>query len=642
MFEYLNESNTANIVGSFTQDKDEEFKGGIKALYESFNSAYSLDLWSDVSRILKNDSTREAYKQELMGDVLQESFNDEYFDLHKDKLEQLFENTAMEIITESQMGMMNPIVGFSLPILKKNYYENVAKDIIMTEVPDKPFIKIAFERGFLKDAEGKKYYIPDCFYDNTYKEAYKSAKGISIYDYYKQSSINGIDISTNGVVDKGIVAEVLGTTGNEHIAKRQSLAHDFGIQDIEVTVMYVPVNSKGVAKPSAASGDVKTLTLTRRSLGCTPDFASKGVIQHRLDEVVPMVPGTDESTYDGVPELHLFDSLYGGCDTYYGTLTILSPNPMPKADTVISEGKNLCKITKVFPGGHLSNELNERTIELDYERDTRDYKIEDGERLNTGLTLEKIKDTKALLNIDITSKVIADMTTVLTNMEDSNMMDFLNNSFEVWRDKTDLPFGYGKHIQNGKFIEEATFSCVPPAGTMVTQSSYIDSELKFNIDRLLDQLKVKLNNKDVMFVIYAHPNNITLIQNQVRWVVSEDTKIGGVQLDYRFGVMNCGKSRVHVVSSQKINQKMGFRVVAHPLTQETITFKHYKYSLNIENSYRNPLTPLTPNIMATQRYKTIELLPVQGGFELTNNGFGLKDRTMYAGNATTGDVLYPR
>jgi len=99
---------------------------------------------------------------------------------------------------------------------------------------------------------------------------------------------------------------------------------------------------------------------------------------------------------------------------------------------------------------------------------------------------------------------------------------------------------------------------------------------------------------------------------------------------------------VHVISSQKVPQRIGLRLVAQPLTQEIITFKHYKYSLNIENSYRNPLTPLTPNVMATQRYKTVELLPVQGQFELINNGFGLKDRDMYAGRKTEGEVVYPR
>ena len=49
--------------------------------------------------------------------------------------------------------------------------ECIAKDIMMTEVPDAPVIKVAFERKILKDRNGKKYYIPEIFYDKSFKEA---------------------------------------------------------------------------------------------------------------------------------------------------------------------------------------------------------------------------------------------------------------------------------------------------------------------------------------------------------------------------------------------------------------------------------------------------------------------------------------
>jgi hypothetical protein len=128
-----------------------------------------------------------------------------------------------------------------------------------------------------------------------------------------------------------------------------------------------------------------------------------------------------------------------------------------------------------------------------------------------------------------------------------------------------------------------------------------------------------------MFVVYGHPNNVTLIQDNVRWVIDEDTKIGGIQLDYRFGVMTANKNRIHVISTLKCPKERGLRVVAYPLTKETITFKHYKYSLNIENVYRNKLTPLIPNVMGTSRYITTEVLPVQGEFHILDNMFALKN-----------------
>lgn len=627
MYDYLTESANTNIVGSFTHDKNKEFKDTVKAVFEGFNDDYQMNLWDDCTKILKNEVLKESYKGQLLGDVLEESFNDSWYDMHKDKLEQLFENTALEIVTESQMGMMNPIVGFSLPILKKNYYENISKDIVMTEVPDKPIVRVAWERGFLKDAEGNKYYIPECFYDNSYKKVYGQTVGVDIYEYFNRdgsasSSTGRRPIPITSLEDYSIVKEV-SPHKQDAIKRRESLAADFCIAELDIAIPEVDVTDE------AGTTTKETVTYTVKGLNIQPDFSAlaQGSFMYKLNTTIPAVEANDASSIKGHDAIQVKDTIFGQVDTYYGTLTLTSAKDL---------------VTGVIPGGHLSNENNERTVELDYERQAEEWKIQDGPKLNSGLTLEKIKDTKALLDIDITSKIISDMTTVLTNFEDNGILDFLDGSYTRWKDKTDLPFGFGSHIANGKFVEESKFSCVPQMGLQVTQSNYIESELKFNLDRLLDQLKTKLNNKDVMFVVYAHPNNITLLNSAVRWVVDEDTKIGGCQLDYRFGILTNSKTRVHVLSSQKVPQKNGFRIVAYPLTKEVITFKHFKYSFNIENSYNNPLTPLTPNIMATQRVKTVELLPVQGNFELTNNGFGLVDRDAYAGTATSGDIAYPR
>ena len=88
--------------------------------------------------------------------------------------------------------------------------------------------------------------------------------------------------------------------------------------------------------------------------------------------------------------------------------------------------------------------------------------------------------------------------------------------------------------------------------------------------------------------------------------------------------MTHNKNRIHVISTMKVLEDVGLRIVVYPLTKEVITFKHYKYSMNIENNYRDPNNPLVPNIMATSRYLTTELLPVQGQFKLKNYDFGRK------------------
>lgn len=562
---YIDNNNDApaKVIGSFAKSKNEDWKNGINSLMEGFKTQFGLDPLNNIRDILENDVLCEQYKEALLGDVFEADFNDEYLNLMPEKLDQLFENTKDEIITENYgVGQMSPIVGYTLPILKKNYIECHGKDIVMTEVPSKPVIKIAFERKFLKDKAGKKYYIPEIFYDESYKEVSEKAKGKKVSDKWYPETGN------LPMQDLAIMNESGGT-----LETRDQLAHDFCIQAIKMEVDGKEVIKNGL--------DIK------------PDYSSNNNITYRCKHV--------KESGDVVEEV-----LTGTVDYYHGTITVATSGSL---------------IKQVQFGGHLSNQNNNETIELDRERETVTWHIGEGERINTALTIEKIKDMKALLGIDVTPEAIADMSSTLTQFEDAHIMSYLKNSLDIWKDKTDLPFGY-----TGGFVETATFNCVPGSTLAVTQSEYIESELKFRFNRLLSELKDKLKTTDLMFVVYGHPTIIELFNASVDWKFDEGSKVGGLVLDYKFGVVTESGTRIHVVSSLKVPKEAGIRIVAYPTTDEQLTFKHFKYSFNIENMYRNPLTPLTPNIMGTHRYLTESLLPVQGQMLLIGNDFGIDPR----------------
>lgn len=557
MYDYLDESvNSVKVIGSFSHDKNEDFKHSVKDLLESFQSSYQMDALSDISKILRLDSLRENYKELLLSDVTESRIDDQYYASMPEKLEQLFENSCGEMLRESGVAQLSPIVGISLPVLKKSYIEGHSKDIVMTEVPTKPIVKVAFERRFLKDEAGNKHYIPDVFYNEKYKDIMEKGKGNAVVATYFPLPQQDLDVLT---------------PSGGSIATRDTLSMDFHIQNVTMAVgteeKIIPVHvAPNLAANSSFTAEVKATT-------------DAGVV--------------------------VKDILLGQVDFYNGTVSVTSTGGL---------------IRSVQFGGHLSNENNMNTIELDRERELLEWKIPDGHRINTGLTLEKIKDYKALFDLDITSEIIADISTVLSQTEDSDILGFLHDSYEKWKDLTTLPFGY-----DSGFTATGWFNCEPPSNKFVTRSQWIDTELKYDLNRFIDELKVKLRTQDLMFVVYGHPNNVTLIQDNVRWVIDEDTKIGGIQLDYRFGVMTANKNRIHVISTLKCPKERGLRVVAYPLTKETITFKHYKYSLNIENVYRNKLTPLIPNVMGTSRYITTEVLPVQGEFHILDNMFALKN-----------------
>lgn len=550
-----------NTVGAFSIDRAQDFYQDVIGLHESFSNTYGVDTMSDMTKILSLGNLREDYKNQLIGDIMQESFGDSYYDLMPQKMEQLFENTATELVRESGVMALSPIVGVTLPVLKKNWLECHAKDIVMTEVPTKPIVKAAYERKFLKDRDGKKHYIPEIFYNDKYKEVMDLGRGKAIVATF--FAVPAMDI------------DVLTLSGGS-LQTRDQLAMDFHIKAVKIKTT------------GSAGEEIKTV----EGLEIKPNAAAGNSFTYRV-----IADNHDGSKSE--------DLITGQVDFYSGKVSV---------------GTTAGKITEVQFGGHLSNENNVQSLELDRERELMEWIIPDNVRINTGVTIERVKDFRALLNVDLVSEFIGDITTTLTQYEDSQVLDYLDTQLKNWKGKKQLPFGYADG-----FVESYEFNLVPVANAFNTQSSYISTELPFRLTRQINALKNKLKTEEIMFVMYGNPEHITLIQDKVKWIIDDDTKIGGIQLEYKFGVMTGVKDRVHVVSSLKVPKNAGLRIVAYPTSKNNITFKHYKYSFNIENSYRNPFTPLVPNIMGTSRFLTTHVLPVQGDFTFTNDDFGRKD-----------------
>lgn len=556
---YFEKPVAKNIVGAFEINKNQEFYEGFNATMESVESAYDLSPVHDAAQVLRSSRVSQVYKEGLLEDVFESAISDDkYLELMPQKLEQLFENSMEEILVEaSNTGQLAPIVGLTLPILKKNYLEMHGKDIVMTEIPDAPIIKHAFERKFVKDRQGNKHYVPEIFYGEGYKEVLKKTIGKEVTDAWK----------TLPQLDLNVLTESGGS-----LETRDSLSADFHIKAIKVTV------------------GAEEVVLD--NLFIQGEKSNKGAFTY----TVTAKDAAGTTTETGL--------VSGAINFQTGEVSVSATN---------------AAITAIQFGGHLANENNIETVEMDRERELMTWEIPDGARINTGLTLERIKDTKALFNLDLTNAMIEDMTDFLTQMEDSTIMSFLDDSLGRWKDRYDLPFGYDLG-----FTESYEFSALPPSQIAMPIGQYIEQQLKYNLNREIDQLKKKLRTNDIMFVVYGNPSAVSLIQDGVKWIIDADTKVGGVTLDYRFGVMYQNQNRIHVISSMKTDESKGLRIVAFPTSSETFTFKHYKYSLNIDNTYRNPFTPLTNNVMATSRYLTKEVLPVQGEFIITDADFGRK------------------
>ena len=123
----------------------------------------------------------------------------------------------------------------------------------------------------------------------------------------------------------------------------------------------------------------------------------------------------------------------------------------------------------------------------------------------------------------------------------------------------------------------------------------------------------KLRTDAVMLTIVGNPSSLIYLDD-VKWVVDTNTKIGGIKLDYQYGITTIAGCRVRVVSTQKEGEDKGLRIILNTLSDDLITWRKYEYSFVVENGYRNPQSPLTPNVMVAQRYLNYKYLPVQAEF----------------------------
>lgn len=558
---------TTRGIGSFTMELDRDFRDNLSSALESFHNKYQVDPVFKMADIVANDTLFEAYKDEMFNDVLdgtmESSFahNDDdtgYMSLHADKLDQLIANTREELVSEaSAIGQLSPIVSLTLPILKKEYLEMNFKDVLQTVVADKPVINIAYERKFLKDVQGNKYYIPDIFYDKSYREITQKSVGkeVSAKWYPEAGELPVQDL------------DMLAASGGS-LEKRDQLSYDFKIAAVKVAV----------------AGDAGE-EIIEVPVDCKPDMATS-TFSYTLEV-------SDTKAED--PQKHKCH-IYGSYDPYSGRVSVAGIG-----------------IKQVKFGGHLSNSNNNEIVELDRERKNIQYTISEKERFNTGITIERIRDEKALANIDTTVELVADMTEVCAQTKDSNIQAFLEDSFQrVLAAKDFAPMGY-----NIQFANSISFDMQKAGDYMIPESEWRSPQLRMYFGRVIGLMKQQLRNTAVMFVVSGNPYVIERFfetDDHCRWVIDNNTKIGGVKFDYKFGVTTMDGCRVHIIASMKEDIAKGLRIVAYPLTETILTYRQYDYSFNIENNYRNPLTPNIPNIMAVQRYENIEYLPLQWEF----------------------------
>ena len=563
---------TTPIVGKVSQaDMDAGFKAEVKGIFESY-SAQGVNLISDLDKVIASPTSREAFiaaATESMSDSAlftnAAAAKDPFYGSYANCVEQLLDNTLSSIATESVMTGYAPIVAYNPFFLKKQWIDCVFKDVLMTEIPKTPLINIGFEKNYAIDGEGNRYPLPEALYDDEItRKLMNEATGLNL----SEEPIAIADMKNLCLIDPTYVPGIV--TGDRTAELTANM----------IIFKVVMKDSDGVDHEVATNIQV--------------DQPTSNLINGKIKFKV-----YDE---DGNLKETLEDEILGHVDFLNGRISAMSTTGT---------------VTHVCLRGKIANRWNKRSLSVDRVVERIEKVMpESGPRINAAVTLEDAADALALQNIDQVAYNINLMGATLANVEDAEINMVLKDSADAQRRGANTFVKYNE-LEDAIQLVESSFSTLPYDTFNGRITDWMKDAREY-FERTIGALKVKLRTSNIMIVAVAHPNTIRFLQEGINWVFSDDTSISGVKLSYQFGIYTTAQDRVHIVSTMRMKEDEGIRFVVIPLTNELITYKHYKYNVMIDRNYRNPVYDLVPNIMATQRTLTFEILPVQG--VLTING----------------------
>ena len=568
------------VVGNvMASDENMGFKSDIVHAFEEY-ALEGVNLATDLYTILTSPAKAQQFNDVVLESVVSsegltnaDASSDPFYGNYADRLSQLMTNSNNDIVRESVMTGYSPIVSYAPFFLKKQWIACVWKDVLMTEVPNNPIINYQFQKRYIKDMDGNRYEIPDVYYDQeTMKKLLSEATGVALKENLQISlpmnHINLVDPTRNAdssitYLEDGFVTRDLSNALTQDIAIIAVTLKDSKNKEHEV-----PTNIR-------------------------IDITTHNFVKGKVSYVVK-----DET---GNPTETLEDEIIGNVDFDESAVTVMAVHG---------------KATKIRLRGKTANRFNHRSLDVERRVEQLQYVMpESGPRLNSAVTIEEAADAIALGNIDMFADNADTMGNVLAYMEDLEIKSFMDTSYQAQADAAAAglkgPHNFPQDNHFDSLIVEGRFNTLPFGGYGSNVTSWMQDSKEY-FERVLEQLKYKLQTSQCIVNCVCHPSLVRYLKADVRWVFTGETNVSGMKLQYEFGITTVAGDRVHIITSRYMDPNEGIRFVVIPTTSDLITFKHLKYAVTVDRGYRHPLEPLVPNMMATQRTLTFEVIPVQG------------------------------
>ena len=553
-------------------------KDGVKTFDEHFNDLYEsyktsgIDIKADMARMVADRNFMEEYKSALIDDVaaafMESSPNDPHMQSMRDTISTLWDAKVKNFTESASMTGYLPISTLEFPVLVKQYFSSVMKDIIDIEATKTPSWSRHIRETYLVDNETQEEYeYPKCLWDGTWQKIWNAAKGHKIKEQV-------VALDGGMLKNYDIVANLTDATADQ-FAK---LSFQFKIIGVEVGGEVCRIPGNGISIEFSTNG-----TLINGDLKFTTPNGTE------VDELIA-----------------------GQVNFKNGTISLAAING---------------QVTGVVFAGYLSNEKNLNTVSVRERRRLLRFNIEDGARWNMPFSIEEIEDAAALLDINYYNRMVDEIVKTQEMIESMQCIDWLMKEYDKYYGIDTDVFKLESVVK--QFSVDLTPPDYFAGDPFKYRSSVIQFKLKAIIHQLIDQTKldglsfVIVGNPMATQLITEFVTWKNVSGSNVGGISVNNSY--GFATDLGANVRVVASNLYDAYSAEEVDDGKGnkarelvLHIIAYPTDTEHLSFKHIKYTSHLftsqsQTAYQSTSAPAGAyNIVtATSRYTNISVQGIQ-------------------------------
>ena len=636
-YESAAKSHRIDVNGSVSSFRPAEtgiksFNDNFSELREVYKENCNVDIQKDISKMISNREFMEEYKAALINPVAEEFRHMSQGDPH---IESIIENvntywdTKVKSYTESAtMAQFLPIATLEFPVLVKQFFQTILKDIIEVEAVKTPQISRHICTRYLVDNQtGEEYEYPKCMFTGDWQKLFRAAKGIEIYQR--------VDLP----VHHYNLLQALPEYAEQLAGTNPKLTFQLMIPEIVVDLGTKTTTNPGQDNEETTNDEA---VVVLPGNGIRIEFSTGGTfLNGNLDFKTRIhTDKIDQAVADGTDDgMRLIQTNISGQVHYHdGLVDVSSSNT---ADAVTEGDNKTAKVVGVIFRGYVSNENNLRSISVREERSILRFTIEDGPRWNMPFSIEEIEDAAALLDLNYYNRMVDEIVRTQEQMETMTVIQFLNDQFRKFNGvQTDIfklesvAFDYRVDLQ-------------PPVSFAGDPFKYISSVIQFRLKAIMHEMSDILKLENLSYIIVGNSMACQPITQFVDWKCQQGTTIGGITVNGSYGFATDMGANVRVVSTNlyqpyteeeieqtdkegnvvKQQKELVLWIYGYPTTPDHISYRHLKYTSHLltsqsQTAYTSPKISRggAYNIVtATSRYHTLAVQGIQARLVLVNS-----------------------